>query len=51
MENEGDFLQIEVDSADEANEAPAKVPRDFQSEADFQKLKVQYKAKKETGEV
>jgi len=51
MENEGDFFQIGVDSSDESNDAPEKVPRNFQSEADFRQLKVEYKAKKETGEI
>ncbi|KAH8821129.1 hypothetical protein F5884DRAFT_850372 [Xylogone sp. PMI_703] len=51
MENEGDFLQIDIDSSDESNNTAEKVPRDFQSEADFQQVKAGYKAKEEAGEL
>jgi len=51
MEDEnGGLFNIEVSSADEsANEE--KVPRDFQSEEDYQRQRTTWRPKVETGEV
>lgn len=54
MENEdesGGLFAIEVSSEDEATQSKSKVPRDFQSEEDFQHIKKTYTPKVETGEV
>ena len=51
MEDEdGGLFNIEVSSEDEAVK-DEKVPRDFQSEEDFQRVKTEWKPKIETGEV
>lgn len=51
MEDEnGGLFDINFSSSDESTK-PSKLPRDFQSEADFQKVKAGYKAKVEVGEV
>jgi hypothetical protein len=51
MEDEnGGLFNIEVSSEDEVDES-GKVPRDFQSEEDFQRQRAQYKPKVEVGEV
>lgn len=50
----GGLFAIEVSSDEEASTtaaAAAKVPRDFQSEADFQRVKASYRPKVETGDV
>ena len=52
MEDEdGGLFNIEVSSADESANENAKVPRDFQSEEDFQRQRVAWRPKVETGEV
>jgi hypothetical protein len=51
MEDEnGGLFNIEVSSEEEVDES-GKVPRDFQSEEDFQRQRAQYKPKVEVGEV
>lgn len=45
----GGLFNIEVSSDEE--DLNEKVPRDFQSEADFQRVKAEYKPKIEVGEV
>jgi hypothetical protein len=52
MEDEnGGLFNIEVSSEDEAETEPEKVPRDFQSEEDFQRQRAAWKPKIEVGEV
>jgi hypothetical protein len=51
---EGDdsgLFNIEVSSGDEAGNESEKVPRDFQSEEDFQRQRAEWKPKVEVGEV
>jgi hypothetical protein len=50
MDDEAGFLNIEI-SSDESVDETAKVPRDFQSEEDFQKQRREWKPKNEAGEV
>lgn len=51
MEDEdGGLFNIEVSSDESVNESE-KVPRDFQSEEDFQKQRREWKVKVEKGEV
>ena len=51
MEDEnGGLFNIEVNSEDEVDESE-RVPRDFQSEEDFQRQRAAYKPKVEVGEV
>lgn len=50
MEDDGGLFNIEVSSADESAVEP-KVPRDHQSESEFQKQKRQWRPKVEKGEV
>jgi hypothetical protein len=51
MEDEsGGLFNIDV-GFDEPVDESEKVPRDFQSEADFEKQRQQWKAKNEVGEV
>jgi hypothetical protein len=52
MEDEyGGLLNIEFSSEDEAGTESEKVPRDFQSEEDFQRQRAEWKPKIEVGEV
>jgi hypothetical protein len=52
MEDEyGGLFNIEVSSEDEVETESEKVPRDFQSEEDFQRQRVEWKPKIEVGEV
>ena len=52
MEDEdGGLFDIEVSSADESANEKEKVPRDFQSEEDFQRQRAAWRPKVETGEV
>jgi hypothetical protein len=52
MEDEyGGLFNIEVSSDDEAETESEKVPRDFQSEEDFQRQRAEWKPKIEVGEV
>jgi len=52
MEDEyGGLFNIEVSSEDEAATESEKVPRDFQSEEDFQRQRAEWKPKIEDGEV
>lgn len=52
MEDEtGGLLNIDIASDDEATTDYKKVPRDFQSEGNFQSVKAGYIAKIENGEV
>ena len=54
MDNEDDaggLFAIEVSSEDETSQPERKLPRDFQSEEEFQHIKATYKPKIETGEV
>lgn len=50
MDDEAGFFNIEV-SSDESVGKAEKVPRDFQSEEDFQKQRKEWKPKNEVGEV
>jgi hypothetical protein len=50
MEDEAGFLNIEI-SSDESVDETTKVPRDFQSEENFQKHRREWKPKNEVGEV
>lgn len=50
MDDETKFFNIEV-SSDESVDDTKKVPRDFQSEEDFQKQRREWKPKNEVGEV
>jgi len=52
MEDEsGGLFNIEVDSSGETATKSEKVPRDFQSEEDFQRQRQEWKPKSETGEL
>ncbi|KAE9377873.1 hypothetical protein N431DRAFT_399025 [Stipitochalara longipes BDJ] len=52
MEDEdGGLFNIEISSEDEAADESEKVPRDFQSEKDFQRQKAEWKPKIEVGEL
>jgi hypothetical protein len=52
MEDEdGGLFNIEVSSADESANESEKIPRDFQSEEDFQRQRAAWRPKVETGEV
>jgi hypothetical protein len=52
MEDEyGGLFNIEVSSEDETGTESEKVPRDFQSEEDFQRQRAEWKPKIEVGEV
>lgn len=52
MEDEhGGLFNIEVSSAEESANDCEKVPRDFQSEEDFQRQRAAWRPKIETGEV
>lgn len=52
MEDEsGGLFSIEVDDLEESVDKSKKVPRDFQSEEDFQRQTRQWKPKSEVGEV
>jgi len=52
MEDEdGGLFNIEISSEDEAENESEKVPRDFQSEEDFQRQRAQWKPKIEVGEL
>jgi hypothetical protein len=50
MEDEAGFFNIDVGSDESADDA-AKVPRDFQSEEDFQRQRREWKPKSEVGDV
>ena len=50
MDDDSGLFNIDVDSSASEPE-PEKVPRDFQSEEDFQAVKAQWRPKVETGEV
>jgi hypothetical protein len=50
MEDEAGFFNIEISSDESIGEAK-KIPRDFQSEDDFQKARQEWKPKNEVGEV
>lgn len=50
--NDGGLFNIEISSEDEATEqVQVQVPRDFQSEEDFQRQRAEWKPKIEIGEV
>jgi hypothetical protein len=49
--DDGGLFNIEVSSEDETIDEAEKVPRDFQSEEDFQKQRAEWKPKIEVGEV
>ena len=52
MEDEdGGLFNIEVSSDEEAVKKSEKLPRDFQSEENFQRQRTEYKPKVEVGEV
>ena len=52
MEDEdGGLFNIEVSSSDESVKEGEKVPRDFQSEQDFQQQRAEWEPKSEVGEV
>lgn len=52
MEDEDSGLfNIEVSSSNESVNESEKVPRDFQSEQDFQRQRAEWKPKNEVGEV
>ncbi|ESZ91412.1 hypothetical protein SBOR_8207 [Sclerotinia borealis F-4128] len=52
MEDENPFFAISVDSSDESTpDISEKVPRDFQSEESFQKVKREWRARIECGEI
>ena len=52
MEDEnGGLLDIEVSSEDGVSQESEKVPRDYQSEEDFQRQRAEWKPKIEKGEV
>jgi len=51
MDDENGLFNIEIDSSSESAPEIEKVPRDFQSEEDFQIVKNTYQPKVETGEV
>lgn len=50
-DDDGGLFNIEVSSGDEAGNESEKVPRDFQSEEDFQRQRAEWKPKVEVGEV
>jgi hypothetical protein len=50
-DDDGGLFNIEVSSGDEAGNESEKVPRDFQSEEDFQRQRAEWKPKVEAGEV
>jgi hypothetical protein len=50
-DEDGGLFNIEVSSEDEAENESEKVPRDFQSEEDFQRQRAEWKPKIELGEV
>jgi hypothetical protein len=50
MEDDGGLFAIEVSPEGSVSE-PDRVPRDFQSEEDFQRVKREWKPKIEKGEV
>jgi hypothetical protein len=50
-DDSGGLFNIEVDSPEESVNEPVKVPRDFQSEEDFQRQRKDWKPKTEGGEV
>jgi predicted DNA binding CopG/RHH family protein len=50
-DNDGGLFNIEISSDDEAENESEKVPRDFQSEEDFQQQRAEWKPKIEVGEV
>jgi hypothetical protein len=50
-DDDGGLFNIEVSSEDEAGDEIEKVPRDFQSEEDFQRQRAGWKPKIEVGEV
>jgi hypothetical protein len=52
MEDEtGGLFNIEPESSEDSADEGQKVPRDFQSEEDFQKQRREWKPKNEFGEV
>jgi len=52
MEDEnGGLFNIEVSSSDEGTNDSQKVPRDYQSEEDFQRQRSEWKPPVETGEI
>ncbi|KAH8685630.1 hypothetical protein BGZ60DRAFT_365504 [Tricladium varicosporioides] len=50
-EENGGLFNIEVSSSDESVDESEKVPRDFQSEVDFQRVKETWRPKIEVGEL
>ncbi|TVY16257.1 hypothetical protein LARI1_G006372 [Lachnellula arida] len=50
-EEDGGLFNIEVSSADESANESVKVPRDFQSEEDFQRQRAAWRPKIESGEL
>lgn len=50
-DDDGGLFNIDVDDCEISVKEEAKVPRDFQSEEDFQKQRKQWKPKVEVGEV
>jgi hypothetical protein len=47
----GGLFNIELSSSDESVDVKEKVPRDFQSQDDFERQRKEWKPKMETGEV
>jgi hypothetical protein len=50
-DDDGGLFNIELSSSDESVNVKEKVPRDFQSEDDFERQRKEWKPKIETGEV
>jgi hypothetical protein len=50
-DDDGGLFNIEVSSEEESVNENEKVPRDFQSEEDFQRQRAEWKPKIEVGEV
>ncbi|KAH8786102.1 hypothetical protein BGZ57DRAFT_788830 [Hyaloscypha finlandica] len=50
-DDDGGLFNIEVSSGNEAGNESEKVPRDFQSEEDFQRQRAEWKPKVEAGEL
>jgi hypothetical protein len=50
-DDNGGLFSIELSSSDESVDVKEKVPRDFQSEDDFERQRKEWKPKIEAGEV
>jgi hypothetical protein len=51
VDDDGGLFNIELSSSDESVDVKEKVPRDFQSEDDFERQRKEWKPKIEAGEV